>query len=311
MFKRLKRRRSGRDIEQSAARSRQGFGSRLAGIFERSRITDADWEELEETLISGDVGLDLAIELTEAIRDRVKSNGIKDPKAMLVVAREVLIDALRVNGVSEPPAGKPAVILVVGVNGSGKTTTVAKLARLLQDMGKTSVLAAADTFRAGAIDQLEIWGERLDLRVVAQAPGSDPAAVAFDAASAAVASNADYLIVDTAGRLQTNRNLMNELRKVRRVLAGRIESAPHEVLLVLDGLTGQNGLAQAREFHADVGVSGIVLAKLDSSAKGGVVFAVTKELGVPVKFAGTGESIEDLAPFDAETFVDALMRSRP
>ncbi|MCY3801875.1 MAG: signal recognition particle-docking protein FtsY [Chloroflexi bacterium] len=309
MFKRLKRRRSGRDIEQGAAKSRRGFGSRLAGIFERSRITDADWEELEETLISGDVGLDLAIELTEAIRDRVKSDGIKDPDALLGAAREVLIDALRVNGVSEPPAGKPIVILVVGVNGSGKTTTVAKLAHFLQEMGKTSVLAAADTFRAGAIDQLEIWGRRLDLRVVAQAPGSDPAAVAFDAASAAVATKADYLIVDTAGRLQTNRNLMNELRKVRRVLAGRIESAPHEVLLVLDGLTGQNGLAQAREFHADVGVSGIVLAKLDSSAKGGVVFAVTKELEVPVKFAGTGESIEDLAPFDAEEFVDALMRS--
>lgn len=309
MFKRLKPRRSGRDIEHGAARSRRGFGSRLAGIFERSRITDADWEELEETLISGDVGLDLAVELTEAIRDRVKADGIKDPKAMLMVAREVLIDALRVNGVSAPPAGKPAVILVVGVNGSGKTTTVAKLAHLLQETGKTSVLAAADTFRAGAIDQLEIWGRRLDLRVVAQAPGSDPAAVAFDAASAALASNADYLIVDTAGRLQTNRNLMNELRKVRRVLAGRIESAPHEVLLVLDGLTGQNGLAQAREFHADVGVSGIVLAKLDSSAKGGVVFAVTKELEVPIKFAGTGESIEDLAPFDAEEFVDALMRS--
>ncbi|MCY4109195.1 MAG: signal recognition particle-docking protein FtsY [Chloroflexi bacterium] len=309
MFNRLKRRRSGRDIEQGAAKSRRGFGSRLAGIFERSRITDADWEELEETLISGDVGLDLAIELTESIRDRVKSDRIKDSDALLKAAREVLVEALNVNGVSERPAGKPAVILVVGVNGSGKTTTIAKLAHLLQEMGKTSVLAAADTFRAGAIDQLEIWGRRLGLRVVAQAPGSDPAAVAFDAASAAVATNADYLIVDTAGRLQTNRNLMNELRKVRRVLSGRIESAPHEVLLVLDGLTGQNGLAQAREFHADVGVSGIVLAKLDSSAKGGVVFAVTKELQVPIKFAGTGEAIEDLAPFDAEEFVDALMRS--
>ncbi len=311
MFNRLKRPRGGRGIEDGAARSRRGFGSRLAGIFERSRITDADWEELEETLISGDVGLDLAVTLAEAIRDRVKSDAIKDPNAMLAAAREVLIEALHVNGRSEPPVGKPAVILVVGVNGSGKTTTVAKLARLLQDMGKTSVLAAADTFRAGAIDQLEIWGKRLDLRVIAQAPGSDPAAVAFDAASAAVAANADYLIVDTAGRLQTNRNLMKELRKVSRVLAGRIESAPHEILLVLDGLTGQNGLAQAREFHADVGVSGIVLAKLDSSAKGGVVFAVTKELGVPVKFAGTGESIEDLTPFDAEAFVDALVSPRP
>ncbi len=311
MFNRLKRPRGGRDIEHGAARSRRGFGSRLAGIFERSRITDADWEELEETLIGGDVGIDLAVALAEAIRDRVKSDGIKDPDAMLAAAREVLIDALHVNGRSRPPAAKPAVILVVGVNGSGKTTSVAKLARLFQDMGKTSVLAAADTFRAGAIDQLKIWGERLDLRVIAQAPGSDPAAVAFDAAAAAVAANADYLIVDTAGRLQTNRNLMDELRKVSRVLASRIESAPHEVLLVLDGLTGQNGLAQAREFHAHVAVSGIVLAKLDSSAKGGIVFAVTKELGVPVRFAGTGESIEDLAPFDPEAFVDALVSPRP
>ena len=174
MFNRLKRRRGGRDIEQGAAKSRRGFGSRLAGIFERSRITDADWEELEETLISGDVGLDLAIELTESIRDRVKSDGIKDSDALLRAAREVLVEALNVNGVSEPPAGKPVVILVVGVNGSGKTTTIAKLAHLLQEMGKTSVLAAADTFRAGAIDQLEIWGRRLGLRVVAQAPVPTP-----------------------------------------------------------------------------------------------------------------------------------------
>ncbi len=308
MLNRFKRQSGGRNIEEGTAKSRRGFGSRLAGIFERSRIIDTDWEELEETLISGDVGPDLAVTLVEAIRDRVKSDAIKDPEAMLAGVREILVEALQVDDRSQPPVGKPTVILVIGVNGSGKTTTVAKLARLLQQAGKSSVLAAADTFRAGAIEQLKIWGERLDVRVIAQAPGSDPAAVAFDAASAALAADADYLIVDTAGRLQTNRNLMNELQKVSRVLASQIDSAPHEILLVLDGLTGQNGLAQAREFHADARVSGIVLAKLDSSAKGGVVFAVTKELGVPVKFVGTGESIDDLAPFDAELFVDALVR---
>ena len=308
MLGRFKRQPGGRDIQDGAAKSRRGFGSRLAGIFERSRITDANWEELEETLISGDVGPVLAVALVDAIRNRVQSETVRDPHAMLAVVREVLIQALQVDDLSEPPTGKPTVILVIGVNGSGKTTTVAKLARLFQGAGKTSVLAAGDTFRAGAIDQLKIWGDRLNSRVVAQAPGSDPAAVAFDASAAALAVNADYLIVDTAGRLQTDRNLMNELQKVSRVLASQIDSAPHEILLVLDGITGQNGLAQAREFHADIRVSGIVLAKFDSSAKGGIVFALTRELGVPVKFVGTGESVDDLAPFDAEIFVDALIR---
>ena len=307
MLSRLKRPFGGRDVHEGAAKSRRGFGSRVAGIFERSRITDDDWEELEELLISGDVGPDLALDLVNEVKDRVKSESIKNPTEMLSVLRDLLVGAVDVGDPSVSSTGTTTVVLVVGVNGSGKTTTVAKLARWFQQNGQTSILAAADTFRAGAIDQLKIWGERLDIRVVAQAPGSDPAAVAFDAAAAAVAAGVDYLIVDTAGRLQTDRNLMDELRKVSRVLGKQVESAPHEVLLVLDGLTGQNGLAQARVFQEMVNVSGIVLAKLDGSAKGGIVFATTKDLGVPMKFVGTGESVDDLASFEAESFVDALI----
>ena len=226
MLSRLKRPFGGRDVHEGAAKSRRGFGSRVAGIFERSRITDDDWEELEELLISGDVGPDLALDLVNEVKDRVKSESIKNPTEMLSVLRDLLVGAVDVGDPSVSSTGTTTVVLVVGVNGSGKTTTVAKLARWFQQNGQTSILAAADTFRAGAIDQLKIWGERLDIRVVAQAPGSDPAAVAFDAAAAAVAAGVDYLIVDTAGRLQTDRNLMDELRKVSRVLGKQVGVRP-------------------------------------------------------------------------------------
>ena len=198
-------------------------------------------------------------------------------------------------------------ILVVGVNGSGKTTSVAKLAQAYVDDGRSVILGAADTFRAAAIDQLQIWGDRLDVSVIAHQPGADPGAVAFDTLTAASARGIDVAIIDTAGRLQTKRNLMAELSKIRRVLAGRCEGAPHEVLLVLDATTGQNGLSQARLFGEATQVTGICLAKLDGSSKGGIIFAIADELGVPVRFVGTGEGAGDLAPFDAQIFVQALL----
>ena len=308
MLNRLKSRFGGRSVEEGTEKSRRGFGARIAGVFARSRIGEEDWEELEDLLITGDVGPDFALDTVARLRERVKAEGIKSPEEMLAVLRELLVGALEVEDGDLASGARPTVVLVVGVNGSGKTTSIAKLAHSLKRAGLTSVLAAGDTFRAGAIDQLKIWGERLGQRVVAHQPGADPAAVVFDAMQAATAAEVDYLIVDTAGRLQTNRNLMAELEKVVRIVTREVEGAPHEVLLVLDGLTGQNGMSQARLFGEAVGVTGIILAKLDSSSKGGVVFSVTRELGVPIKFVGTGESIEDLAVFDAAEFVEALLR---
>ena len=213
--------------------------------------------------------------------------------------------------VSLPAPGDPAVILIVGVNGSGKTTTIAKLAARLKQDGHAVVLAAGDTFRAGAIAQLQHWGRVLGVRVIAQAPGADPGSVAYDAADAAQASGADYLIVDTAGRLQTDSNLMRELEKVARVLARRIAGAPHQTLLVLDGMSGLNGLSQSRKFAEGVGLDGVVISKLDGTAKGGIALSVVEELGIPIKFVGTGEGIGDLAGFDPAVFVDAILGRGP
>ena len=308
MLNRLKRRFTGNAIDRGVEKSRRGFGARISSLLTRSSIADDDWEELEELLITGDVGPDFALDTVARLRQKIKNEGIKTPDAMHAALRDLLVDALD-TGASELASGHtPGVILVVGVNGSGKTTSIAKLAHILQQAGSTCILAAADTFRAGAIEQLKIWGDRLGQRVVAHQPGADPAAVVFDAFEAAAAARVDYLLIDTAGRLQTNRNLMAELEKVARVIARLDPDAPHEVLLVLDGLNGQNALSQARLFSAAVNVTGIILAKLDSSAKGGVVFPVTKELQVPIKFIGTGESIEDLAVFDPAEFVNALLK---
>lgn len=230
---------------------------------------------------------------------------------MHLALRDLLVHALDSDLPELASGHTPSVVLVVGVNGSGKTTSVARLAHLLKQAGLTSILAAADTFRAGAIDQLKIWGDRLGQRVIAHQPGADPAAVVFDALEAAAAARVDYLLIDTAGRLQTNRNLMAELQKMARVIDRRQPGAPHEILLVLDSLTGQNAISQARLFGDTVDLTGIILAKLDSSAKGGVVFPITKELQLPIKFVGTGESIEDLAVFDPAEFVDALLKRDP
>jgi fused signal recognition particle receptor len=289
-------------LEQGLEKSRTGFGARLLGAIGRG--TTVDWEEVEETLITGDVGAELSMDLVERARKRRDADAataIRDELAALLAPR----DARHWEPV--PAAeGAPAIVLVVGVNGTGKTTTIGKLAARERANDRRVVLAAADTFRAAAIDQLKIWAQRTDSEVVAHAPNADPAAVVFDALDAAVARHADIVIADTAGRLHTKSNLMDELSKVRRVIDKRIPGARVETFFVLDATTGQNGLVQAKAFHEAVGLTGVVLTKLDSTAKGGIVFAIEHELGVPVRFVGVGEQADDLLPFDPESFVEAL-----
>lgn len=289
------------------AKLRSGLASQLAGVFGRGSLSEDDWEELEDLLIAADVGPTFAAELVEELR----GSGAGSDAELVEIARRRLLDRLGEPDVSLPAPAKPAVILIVGVNGSGKTTTIAKLAARLKQEGHAVVLAAGDTFRAGAIAQLQHWGRVLGLRVIAQAPGADPGSVAYDAADAAQASGADYLIVDTAGRLQTDSNLMRELEKVARVLARRIAGAPHQTLLVLDGMSGLNGLSQSRKFAEGVGLDGVVISKLDGTAKGGIALSVVEELGIPVKFVGTGEGVGDLAGFDPAVFVDAILGRGP
>ena len=285
-------------------RSRGGFMARLKGILGRGDPDVATWEEVEETLIAGDVGAALALEVVERARRRRDGGGpvaaVRSELAALLVEREPGWVPRRAG----PDA--PAIILVVGVNGTGKTTTIGKLAFRYRAEGKAVLLAAGDTFRAAAIEQLRAWGERAGAPVVAHAPGADPSAVVYDAVDAAVARHIDVLIADTAGRLHTKSNLMDELAKMRRVIDRRLPGAVPEVLFVLDATTGQNGLAQAKAFHESTGLTGIILTKLDSTAKGGIVFAIEQALGVPVRFVGVGEQVGDLLPFDPAAFVGAL-----
>jgi len=292
------------DLGAGVARSRGGFVGRLRGLLRLGEPDAATWEEVEETLIAGDVGATLALEVVARARER------RDPAGSEAAVRAELAGLLapRVADWELRPSapGQPAVVLVVGVNGTGKTTTIGKLAARERARGRTVLLAAADTFRAAAIDQLRLWGQRAGAPVVAHAPGADPGAVVFDALDAAIARGVDVVIADTAGRLHTRTSLMDELAKVRRVIDRRLPGAAPEVLFVLDATTGQNGLAQARAFHEAIGLTGIVLAKLDSTAKGGIVFAIEHALGVPVRFVGVGEKIGDLLPFDPDAFVAAL-----
>lgn len=296
-----------RKIKDSLTRTRQSFFGRVAGLFGANEVTGELWEELEELLIQADVGVNTTVELVERLRERVDKERVRDARAVEGMVKEELIAMLD----SSPPfcVNEPrllTVILVVGANGSGKTTSIAKLAYYYQEQGRKVILGAADTFRAAAIDQLKIWGQRAGCDVIAHQRGADPGAVVYDAIRAARSRGADILIVDTAGRLHTRYNLMQELKKVRGVAAKQVHQAPHETLLVLDATTGQNALAQARHFKDDVEVTSIFLAKLDGTAKGGVVFAIAKELGLPIYFVGTGEGLEDLAEFDAEAFVEGL-----
>ena len=292
------------------ARSQTGFGAALLGLLSRDRLDDDTWDEIEEVLITADVGVTPARQIVSELRTRVKVEGTRTPEEVRAMLRAELLAqvetaasrALR----TQRHEGRPAVILVVGVNGTGKTTTVGKLARSLVGDGDTVVLGAADTFRAAAVDQLQTWGDRVGAQTVrSDKDGADPASVAFEAVSQGIESEADVVLIDTAGRLHTKTGLMDELGKVKRVIEKR--TSVDEVLLVLDATTGQNGLRQARVFAEVVDVSGIVLTKLDGTARGGIVIAVQRELGVPVKLVGLGEGPDDLAPFDAETFVDAIL----
>ena len=292
-----------RELEDGLRRSRGGFMSRLRGLLAGDAITAETWAEVEESLIAGDVGAALAMEVVERARSRraaeTAQDAVRQELAALLLPRE---PAWRLEGTQTPPA----VALIVGVNGTGKTTTIGKLAAREHEAGRRVILAAADTFRAAASDQLRIWADRADAEIVSHAAGADPAAVVFDALDAAVARRADLVIIDTAGRLHTKSNLMDELAKIRRVIDRRLPGAAPETLLVLDATTGQNGLAQAVAFHEAVGLTGIVLTKLDSTARGGIVFAIEQRLGVPVRYVGIGERPGDLVDFDPAAFVAAL-----
>ena len=277
-------------------------------IFSGFFSVDEDFfEELEENLILSDMGLDTTLEAVETLRERVKANKIKEPEEVKACLREILVEMLDVGSTELDLTDKPAVILMIGVNGVGKTTTIGKLANLLKNQGNRVLLAAGDTFRAAAADQLAIWADRAKVDLVRHEEGSDPAAVVFDAMNAARARKTDVVLVDTAGRLHNKQNLMNELNKIRRVIDREGTASSKEVLLVLDATTGQNGLIQAKQFGESAGITGIVLTKLDGTAKGGVVLAIAKEMGVPVKFVGLGEGIDDLQPFDAVAFAEALV----
>ena len=294
-----------RRLRARLARSNNALGKGLLALLSRDAIDDETWDEIEETLLVADLGVGPTMELVDRLRTRVRVEGTGDVGAMLREELLALVDpAMDRTVVTEVP-GRPAVVLVVGVNGTGKTTTTGKLARLLVADGRTVVLGAADTFRAAAADQLQTWGDRVGAAVVRGPEGGDPAAVAFDAVQIGGASEVDTVVIDTAGRLHTKTGLMDELGKVKRVVEK--QSPVDEVLLVLDATTGQNGLTQAKVFAEVVDVTGIALTKLDGTAKGGIVVAVQRELGVPVKLVGLGEGPDDLAPFDPAAFVDALL----
>jgi fused signal recognition particle receptor len=286
--------------------SKAAFG-RLANVFGATDIDEFTWEELEGLLIQADLGINTTQEIITVMQNRATQEGIIRAQDLYAVMREELIRRLDPAPAFNLNAYQPAVVLIVGVNGSGKTTTIAKLGKLFNQQGKKVILAAADTFRAAAVDQLQVWADRLNLPVIAGQPNADPGAVAYDAIQAGISRKMDIVIIDTAGRLHTRYNLMGELKKVYRVSGKALPGAPHATWLVLDATTGQNALAQARAFKDAVHIDGIILAKLDSSARGGMAFAIQKELGVPILFAGLGEKPDDLQPFNRESFVDGIL----
>ncbi|OGO60769.1 MAG: signal recognition particle-docking protein FtsY [Chloroflexi bacterium RBG_19FT_COMBO_48_23] len=292
--------------QQGLKRSRETWFGKVASLFDRTRVGDEVWDELEELLIAADVGVTTTQKLIEKVKQRIKAEKLSEGTQVRAVLKEEMVNLLKVDAgaASVSSLAGSQIILVVGVNGSGKTTSIAKLAYGFKNEGKKVILAAADTFRAAAIDQLKRWGERIGVEVVAHESGGDPGAVVYDALQAAQNRQAQVVIIDTAGRLHTKFNLMEELKKIKRV-AGKYEM-PQEVLLVIDATTGQNGLAQTRHFTEAVGVNGIFLAKLDGTAKGGIVLAIYDELKIPITYIGTGEQLEDIAPFNANTFVGAI-----
>jgi fused signal recognition particle receptor len=298
-------------LKSGVEKTRQGLVSHLETALAGRKEIDADLlEELEYTLLAADIGIKTTQEILEIIRQRVDRKLVGDAQELRQLICDRLIEVLQATERPLPRlAEPPAVVLVVGVNGTGKTTTIGKLARLYREEGRSVLLCAADTFRAAAIEQLEIWGRRTSTEVVRQQPGSDPSAILFDAIQAGRARKIDYVIADTAGRLHTKSNLMAELEKMRRTAARLIPGAPHEVLLVMDATTGQNGLEQARRFSQTCGVTGIVLTKLDGTAKGGVVIPIARELNLPIRYVGIGEKPEDLLPFEPEKFVASLFET--
>ena len=296
-------------LKDRLTRTRSGLVNGLASLFTGNKAIDANLlEDLETVMLSADVGVDATSDIIADITARVARKQLNDSQALIGTLRTSLLEILE--PCSKPlnitPDHKPYVILMVGVNGVGKTTTIGKLARKLQAAGKSVMLAAGDTFRAAAVEQLQVWGERNKIPVIAQPRSADPAAVIFDAMQAAKARSIDVLIADTAGRLHTQSNLMEELKKISRVMARIDETAPHEVMLVIDAGTGQNALAQAQQFNDAVRLSGITLTKLDGTAKGGIIFAIAKKLVIPIRFIGVGEGVDDLREFNAGEFIDAL-----
>ena len=295
-------------IKAGLTKTRDALNSTLGGVFTGfSEINEDFYEELEESLILADLGVDTAVKAVDRLRKSGREQHLKAPEEARTALKDILTDMLNVGDTALDLSTKPSVILVVGVNGVGKTTTIGKLAKQMTDQGKKVLLIAADTFRAAAADQLEIWSERSGASIVRQHEGADPASVVYDGLQAAKARNVDVILIDTAGRLHNKTNLMNELNKIRRVVDRELPQAAKEVLLVLDGTTGQNGLIQARQFQQIAGVTAIALTKLDGTAKGGIVIAVADALQIPVKYIGVGEKADDLMPFVARDFVEALI----
>jgi fused signal recognition particle receptor len=296
-------------LKAGLSKTRSGLGDSIASLVAgRKQIDDELLEDLETQLLTADVGVDATQSIIQDLTQRVARKQLNDADALMSALREDMSQMLQTVDapLSIPQSDKPFVLLMVGINGAGKTTTIGKIARLLKDDGRSVMLAAGDTFRAAAVEQLQTWGERNQVPVIAQQQGADSASVIYDALQAAQARHIDVLIADTAGRLHTQSNLMEELKKIKRVLGKLDDSAPHEVMLVVDAGTGQNALNQAREFNQAVGLTGITLTKLDGTAKGGIIFAIAKQLGIPIRFIGVGEAIEDLRPFNATDFVNAL-----
>lgn len=293
-------------IKAGLAKTRDSLGETLANVFTASELDDDFYEELEESLILADLGVETALKAVELLRKAAKEQHLKSAPEAKEALKQILVQMLSVGDMELNVETKPAVILVIGVNGVGKTTTIGKLAAQLKNQGKSVLLVAGDTFRAAAADQLEIWAERSGASIVRQHEGADPASVVYDGIQSAKAKNADVIIIDTAGRLHNKQNLMNELGKISRIISRELPQASREVLLVLDGTTGQNGLLQAKQFKETAGVTAVALTKLDGTAKGGIVIAVADVLQIPVKLIGVGEQIDDLMPFEAQPFVEAL-----
>ncbi len=295
-------------LKNGLAKTKNAILHRTDALFRAlsGEIDEDFYEELEEILILADFGAETAMEIIDLLRDKVEEDRIMDGESAKAALREILVSLLQKDGLELNLTTKPSSILVIGVNGVGKTTSIAKISNYLKSLGKQVILAAGDTFRAAAREQLGIWADRIGVEMISQSDGADPAAVVFDAAAAAKKRGADVLIVDTAGRLHNKKNLMDELHKINRVLDRELSSCDREVLLVLDATTGQNAVSQAKEFSRSAGITGLVLTKLDGTAKGGIVFSLKKELGIPVKFIGVGEGVDDLRPFDPQEFVNAL-----